>query len=50
MIPIVIITLGTIPKGLVKGLEKLDIRGQVETIPITGLLTSTRILRRVLET
>ena len=32
LIPIVVDTLGTIPKGLVKGLEDLEIRGQVETI------------------
>ena len=32
MIPIVIGALGTIPKQLVKGLEYLEIKGQVETI------------------
>ena len=32
VIPIVIGALRTIPKGLVKGLEDLEIRGQVETI------------------
>ena len=42
--------LGTIPKGLVKGLKNLEIRGQVETIKATVLLRSTRILRRVLGT
>ena len=31
VIPIVIGALGTIPKGLVKGLEKLEIRGQMKT-------------------
>ena len=50
MIPIVFGALGTIPKGLVKGLEDLGIRGQVETIQTTASLTSARILRRVLET
>ena len=30
MIPIIICALGTIPKGMVKGLEDLEIRGQVE--------------------
>ena len=37
-------------KGLVKRLEDLEIRGQVETIQTTALLRSSRILRRVLET
>ena len=49
VIPIIIGTFGTIPKGLVKGLEDLLIRGQVETILTTGLLKSDRILKRVLE-
>ena len=50
VIPIVIGLLGTVPKGLIKGLENLEIRGQVENIKTTALLRSTRILRRVLET
>ena len=37
-IPIVIGAHGTIPEGLVKGLEDLEIRGQVETILTTVLL------------
>ena len=32
VIPIIIGALATIPKGVVKGLEVLEIRGQVETI------------------
>ena len=48
--PIVIVTLGTISKGLVKGLRDLEIRGQVETIKTTTLLRLARILRKVLET
>ena len=48
--PIVIGPLGTIPKGLVKGLEDLEIRGQVETIQTTAGLRSARILKRVLKT
>ena len=36
VIPIVISALGTIPKELVKGLEDLKIRGQVETIQTTA--------------
>ena len=40
----------TIPKGLVKRLEDLEIRWQLEIIKTTALLRSARILRRVLET
>ena len=40
----------TILKGLVRGLEDLEIRGQVETIQTTELLRSARILRRVRKT
>ena len=47
---IVIGALGTVTKGLIKGLEDLEIRGRVETIQTTALLRSARILRRVLET
>ena len=50
IIPIVNGTLCTVIKGLVKGLEDLKIRGQMETIQTKALLTSVRILRRVLET
>ena len=50
MIPIVIGALGTVTKRLIKGLEDLEITGQVETIQITTLLRLARILRRVLET
>ena len=50
VIPIVIGALGTIPIGLVKGLDDLEIRGEVETIQSTALLRSARILSRVLET
>ena len=35
---------------IVKGLEELEIRGQVETIQTIALLRLARILRRVLET
>ena len=49
-IPIVIGTLGTVTKGLLKGLDDLEIRGWVETIQTTTLLRSATILRRVLET
>ena len=50
MIPIVVVILGTIPKGLDKGTEDLEIRVQEETIPTTTLLRAARILRRVLKT
>ena len=50
VIPIVIGYLGTVTKGLIKGLEDLEMRERVETIQTTMLLRSARILRRVLET
>ena len=50
VVPIVIGALGTITKGLLKGLEDLEIGGRVETIQMTALLRTARILRRVLET
>ena len=50
IVPIVIAVLGTITKGLLKGLEDLEIGWRVETIPMTALLKKARILRRVLET
>ena len=50
LILIVIGALDRVTKGLIKGLEDLEIRGRVETIQTTALLRSARILRRVLET
>ena len=50
VIPIVTGALGTVTRELVQGLEDLEIRGQLETIPTTALLGSARLLRRVLET
>ena len=50
IIPIVIGAFGTVTKGLLKGLEDLDVGGRVETIQTTTLLSTARILRRVLET
>ena len=50
IVPIVIGALGTVTKGLLKGLEDLEIGGPVETIQTTALLRTARILRRVLET
>ena len=49
VIPIVVGALGTVTKGLVNGLEDLEIRGQEESIQTTTLLRSVRIPRRVLE-
>ena len=49
MMPTVIGTLVVI-KGLVQGLDDFEIRGQVDTIQITALLRSARILRIVLDT
>ena len=50
IVPIVIGALGTVTKGLLKGLEDLEVNGRVETIQTTALLRTARILRRVLET
>ena len=41
---------GTITKGLLKGLGDLKVGGRVETIQMTALLRTARILSRVLET
>ena len=48
--PIVIGAFGTVAKGLLKGLEELEVGELVETIQTTTLLRKARILRRVLET
>ena len=50
VIPIVIGALGTVPKGLERGLENLEIRGRIETIQTIALLKSARIPRRILKT
>ena len=50
IIPIVIGTFGTVTKGLLKGMEDLEVGGRVETIQTTALLRTARIPRRVLET
>ena len=50
IIPIVIGALGTVTKGLLKGLEDLEVGDRVETIQTTTLSKTARILRRVLET
>ena len=48
--PIVIGALIRVTRGLIKGLEDLEIRGWAETIQTKALLRSARILRKVLET
>ena len=50
IIPIVISAFGTVTKGLLKGLDDLEVGGGMETIQTTALLKTVRILRRVLET
>ena len=50
IVPIVIGAFDTRTKGLLKGLEGLEFGGRVETIQMTVLLKTVRILRRVLET
>ena len=50
IIPIVIGAFGTVTKGLLKGLEDLEVGDRVETIQTTALLKTARILRRILET
>ena len=50
IVPIVIGALETINKGLLKGLEDLEVSEWIETIQTTALLRTARILRRVLET
>ena len=47
---IVIGTFSTITKGLLKGLDDLEVGGRIETIQMTVLLRTARILRRVLGT
>ena len=50
IMPIVIGAFGTITKGLLKGLEDLEVGGWEQTLQTTALLRTARILRRVLET
>ena len=50
IIPIVNGAFDTVTKGLLKGLEDLEVGARVETIQTAALLRSARILRRVLET
>ena len=50
IMPIVIGAFGTVTKGLLKGLEDLEVVEREEAIQMTALLRTARILRRVLET
>ena len=50
IVPIVIGAFGTLTKGLLKGLEDLEVGRRVDTIQMTVLLRTTRILRSVPET
>ena len=49
-VTIVPIVIGAFAKGLLEGLEDLEVGGRVETIQTTALLRTVRTLRRVLET
>ena len=44
IVPIVIGAVGAVTKGLLKGLEDLEIGGRVETIKATALMRTGRIL------
>ena len=48
--PIVIGAFVTVTKGLLKGLEDLEVEERLETIQTTTLLRTTSIVKRVLET
>ena len=48
IIPIVIGAFGTVTKGLLNGLEDMEVGGKVETIQTTALWRTARILKRVL--
>ena len=50
IMPIVIGAFSTVTKGLLKGLDDLEVGNQVETIQTTALLKTARILWRILET
>ena len=50
IIPIMIGAFGTVTKGLLKGLEDLEVGDRVKTIQTTAVYKSARILRRILET
>ncbi len=47
IVPIVIGVLGTITKGLLKGLEDFEVGGRVKTTQTTALRRTARIVRRL---
>ena len=49
IIPLVNGAFGTVTKGLLKGLEDLEVGGRVDTIQTRTLLRMDRILRKVQE-
>ena len=50
IIPIVVDAFGTVTKGLLKGLEDLQVGDRVETIQTTALLKTVRIPWKLEET
>ena len=46
VIPIVIRTFDTVTQGRLQGLEDLEIRGRIGTIPTKALLRSAKILKK----
>ena len=50
IVPIVFGASGTLTEGLLKDLDVLEVGGRIETIQMTALLRTARILKRVLET
>ena len=47
--PIVFVAFARVTKGLLKGLEDMDVGARVNTIQTTAVLRTVRMLRRVLE-
>ena len=47
IIPIVIGAFGTVTKGLLKGLEDMEVGGRVEAIQTAALLKTARILSSI---
>ena len=50
IVPIVIGSFGTVTKGLLKGLEDMEVGGREETTQTATLLRTDRILRKILKT
>ena len=45
VIPIVVVALGTVQKGVEKRLQEIEIRGRIKTIQTTAVLKSARIVK-----